>query len=145
MDSLKELYQEIILEHNKHPRNAHKMECPTCSAEGVNPLCGDEVIVFVKLDGDTITDVSFLGQGCAISQASASLMTLAIKGKTIEEAQKQTSIVFELLTNDILSPSELDKLGDLVALSGVRQFPARIKCATLAWHSLESALRKVLV
>ncbi len=142
MYDLEDLYQEIILDHNKHPRNARKMENFTHTAEGHNPLCGDEVTVYLHLKNGKIEDVSFTGEGCAISKASASLMTTVVKGLTIEELDQQTAEVRALLTGDPQeeNPSLAD-LGDLAALSGVRRFPVRIKCATLPWHALEAALK----
>jgi len=136
---LKDLYQEIIVDHNRSPRNFRKMEDADIKAEGYNPLCGDKLTVYLKLDGDVITDVSFEGEGCAISVASASLMTEELIGKTVEEAEKIFGTFHELVT-DRDSPIELDKVGKLGALAGVREFPARVKCATLCWHTLNTAL-----
>lgn len=140
MSDLEDLYQEIILDHNKRPRNAHDMPDCTCSADGNNPLCGDEVTVYLKVNDDTVEDVSFKGQGCAISQASASLMTLQIKGKSIEDAHTAVRNICHMLTAEEEPEIDLAEIGDLAALSGVRKFVARIKCATLAWHTLEAAL-----
>lgn len=142
MYDLEDLYQEIILDHNKNPRNARKIQNYTHTAEGHNPLCGDEVMVYLTLKDGKIQDVSFTGEGCAISKASASLMTTVVKGLTLEELKQQATKVYELITGH--SPTEaspLTELGDLAALSGVRRFPARIKCATLPWHALEAALK----
>jgi nitrogen fixation NifU-like protein len=138
MSELSDLYQEIILDHNKRPRNFREIEPCSCSAEGHNPLCGDEVKVFVNLDGDTLADVAFTGQGCAISRASASLMTGKTKGRSQDEARALTGQVRDMLLGEAATPPS--GLGDLAALSGVRQFPARIKCAMLPWHALEAAL-----
>lgn len=138
---LSDLYQEIILDHNKYPHNAHAMDDATHSAEGHNPLCGDEIKVFLKLEGDRIVDVSFVGEGCAISKASASLMTDRIKGKTLDELKAESTFVREILNAEEDPELDLGEVGDLAALSGVRQFPARIKCASLAWHAVEAALR----
>lgn len=138
---LSDLYQEIILDHNKHPHNAHAMDDATHSAEGHNPLCGDEIKVFLKLEGDRIADVSFVGEGCAISKASASLMTDRIKGKTLDQLNAESTFVKEILNAEEDPELDLAEVGDLAALSGVRQFPARIKCASLAWHAVEAALR----
>jgi len=132
-----DLYQETILDHTKHPRNCHAMDNATRSAEGYNPLCGDKLKLFIKMDGDIVADVSFLGSGCAISTASASLMTESLKGKTREEALKLLDKFHDLLTTD--SPVSKD-MGKLVVFCGVRDYPARVKCATLAWHTLKSAL-----
>ncbi|MGO9228199.1 MAG: Fe-S cluster assembly sulfur transfer protein SufU [Bryobacteraceae bacterium] len=132
-----DLYQEIILDHTKHPRNCHAMDDATRSAEGYNPLCGDKLKLFIKMDGDVVKDASFLGSGCAISTASASLMTETLKGKTREEALKLLEKFHDLLTTD--TPVSKD-LGKLVVFCGVRDYPARVKCATLAWHTLKTAL-----
>jgi len=132
-----DLYQEIILDHYKKPRNAGRIEQPTCSAHGDNPLCGDKLRLFLKMDGDIVKDVSFVGSGCAISTASASLMTESLKGKTREEALKLLDKFHELLTTDVQVSKDL---GKLVVFCGVRDYPARVKCATLAWHTLKSAL-----
>ena len=134
----RELYQDIILDHGRHPRNFRKLDQPSHFAHGHNPLCGDRVTVFVSLDGDRIKDVSFEGRGCAISTASASLMTEAVKGKSRTDALALFDRVHSLLTDDA-APS--DELGKLAALSGVREFPARVKCASLCWHTLAAALR----
>jgi nitrogen fixation NifU-like protein len=132
-----DLYQETILDHSKKPRNLHVMEDSSNQAEGYNPLCGDKLKLFLKLDGDVVEDASFVGSGCAISTASASLMTEAVKGKTQAEALKLLDRFHELLTTD--TPAGQD-LGKLVVFCGVRDYPARVKCATLAWHTLKSAL-----
>jgi nitrogen fixation NifU-like protein len=132
-----DLYQEIILDHSKHPRNCHPMEDANRKAEGYNPLCGDKLKLYVKLEDGVVKDVSFVGSGCAISTASASLMTESLKGKTREEAVKLLDKFHELLTTE--SPVTKD-LGKLVVFCGVRDYPARVKCATLAWHTLKSAL-----
>ena len=135
---LQDLYQEVILDHNRRPRNFRAIE-EGRSAEGFNPLCGDRVTVYVKVDDNgVITDVSFQGSGCAISKASASLMTESVKGKTVEEAQA----LFERFQHMITAPAEkpIDNLGKLTVLAGVRQFPVRVKCASLAWHTLRSAV-----
>ncbi len=138
MSELSDLYQEIILDHNKHPRNFRAMPGCSCSAEGHNPLCGDEVQVFVQVDEEKLSDVAFEGQGCAISRASASLMTLKTKGQTVERARELSGTVRDMLLGAEAEPPA--SLGDLVALSGVRKFPARIKCAMLPWRTLEAAL-----
>ena len=134
---LHDLYQEVILDHSKHPRNFHQMDDATRRVEGYNPLCGDKLALFVKMDGDKVADVSFVGAGCAISTASASLMTESIKGKSRQEAVQLMEKFHDLLTTD--KPRKSD-LGKLEVFSGVREFPARVKCATLAWHTLKSAL-----
>jgi len=132
-----DLYQEIILDHSKHPRNCHAMAEANRQAEGYNPLCGDKLKLFLKMDGDKVVDASFEGSGCAISTASASLMTETLKGKTRQEAMEMLEKFHELLTTD--TPVRQD-LGKLVVFCGVRDYPARVKCATLAWHTLKSAL-----
>lgn len=140
MSDLNDLYQEIIIDHNKHPCNCHSMADCTSKAEGYNPLCGDQIEVFVKKEGDLLTDVSFVAQGCAISKASASLMTTYTRGKAILDVEKLAHEVSELLTSVDEPVIQDDHFGDLVALIGVRKFPARVKCATLAWHALEACL-----
>jgi len=138
MSELADLYQEIILEHNKRPRNFREMPECTCEAEGLNPLCGDEVKVFVRMEDGKLSDVAFQGQGCAISRASASMMTGKTRGRTETEARGMSARVREMLVGAEAEPPR--ELGDLAALSGVRKFPARIKCAMLPWHTLEAAL-----
>ncbi|HMA25882.1 MAG TPA: SUF system NifU family Fe-S cluster assembly protein, partial [Gemmatimonadaceae bacterium] len=133
------LYQELILEHNRKPRNFREMPNADRTIEGRNPLCGDELTLWVKLENDTITDVSFKGQGCAISKASASLMTTAVKGKTRAEAEDLFERFHQLVTG-ALPEAEQQSLGSLRALGGVSRFPLRVKCASLAWHALHSAL-----
>ena len=132
-----DLYQEIILDHSKRPRNCHPMEGANRKAEGYNPLCGDKLQLYLKVEDGIVRDASFMGSGCAISTASASLMTESLKGKTKEEAIKLLDKFHELLTTD--TPAAKD-LGKLVVFCGVRDYPARVKCATLAWHTLKSAL-----
>lgn len=136
---LRELYQEVIIDHNRNPRNHHSMDDATTQANGFNPLCGDKLTVYAKLNEGMVVDLSFVGCGCAISQASASLMTDALKGKSIIEAHQLFQRVHEMLTVDDAQPSSIDKL---TVLAGVKAFPARVKCATLAWHTLEAALNK---
>jgi nitrogen fixation NifU-like protein len=139
MSDLRELYQQVILDHNKNPRNFHEMADATSRVEGYNPLCGDHYTVFLKVDGETIAEVSFTGNGCAISKASASVMSSTVKGKSLEEAERLFETFHRLVTGDPsgLSPAEL---GRLAAFSGVSEFPARVKCATLAWHTLRTGL-----
>jgi len=134
---LRDLYQQVIMDHNKKPRNFHEMDDANHLAHGNNPLCGDALVVYVKLNGDVIDDVSFQGSGCAISVASASLMTEAIKGKTVEEAEKIYQQVHQQMTG-----GEVDSktLGKLEVLGGVKEFPARVKCATLSWHTMHAAM-----
>ena len=135
---LNDLYQEVILDHNRRPRNFHAIADATHSAEGYNPLCGDRLTLFVQIEGDRIADVAFEGSGCAISKASASLMTESVKGKTIAEADA----LFHRFQRMITSPPDrsADQLGKLTVLAGVRQFPVRVKCASLAWHTLHAAM-----
>jgi nitrogen fixation NifU-like protein len=134
---LRDLYQEMILDHNRNPRNFRKLEKPTAEAEGYNPLCGDRYTVYVNLDGDVITDVGFQGAGCAISKASASVMSQMVKGKKTEEAESLFQHFRNLVTGD---KKEALSVGKLAAFSGVSEFPTRVKCAVLAWHTLSSAL-----
>lgn len=141
-DNLEDLYQEIILSHNKHPRNEGVLDPRDSEAEGYNPLCGDRLQVYVRLDGPLIKAVQFTGEGCAISRASASIMTDAVKGLSGADLDAKIDEVMGLLTSKEepdIDPLELD---ELAALLGVRKFPARVKCATLAWHTLAAALRK---
>jgi nitrogen fixation protein NifU and related proteins len=140
MSDLEDLYQEIILDHNRRPRNHRPMADATHHAEGHNPLCGDEVTVYLHIEGDTIQDISFAGEGCAISKASASLMTVRLKGRKVAEARELMREVHGLLTGPEAGLAGLDELGDLAALAGVRKYAVRVKCATLAWHTLEAAL-----
>jgi nitrogen fixation NifU-like protein len=139
MTDLRELYQQVILDHNKTPRNFRELSNPTSRVEGFNPLCGDHYTVYLQVDGDTIKDVSFTGSGCAISKASASVMSSTVKGKSKEEAGRLFQTFHKLVTGDKSSLDAAD-LGRLAAFSGVSEFPARVKCATLAWHTLRTAL-----
>jgi len=131
-----DLYQQVILDHCKHPRNFRELAAPTCSAQGHNPLCGDQLKLFVVLDGETVTEASFLGSGCCISKASASLLTESIKGKTRADARKMFDQVHDMVTTGKM-PVEA---GKLAVFAGVHKFPARVKCAILAWHALMTAL-----
>ena len=137
---LRELYQSVILDHNKHPRNFCKPACTNRSAEGVNPLCGDQLTVYLDVEDGIVKDVGFSGTGCAISTASASLMTQTIKGMKIEEAERLFKGFREMVTSDPQSDSPDKDLGKLSVFSGVREFPMRVKCATLAWHAMSEAL-----
>ncbi len=139
-DSLQDLYQEIILNHNKHPRQYGALVDYTHTAEGYNPLCGDKLNIYVKLDGDEIEAIQFEAASCAICKASASMMMEALQGQTLEAAQAQNTRVNQLLTTDVEADMEAD--GELASLVGVRKFPARVKCATLPWHTFESALKE---
>jgi nitrogen fixation protein NifU and related proteins len=140
MTALRELYQEVILDHNKSPRNFGRLENPDRKVDGYNPLCGDHFTIFIKLHDNVIVDIRFEGTGCAISKASASVMSSIVKGKTIPEAEKLFQIFHNLVTGDPGSLEQLNGLEKLAAFSGVSEFPARVKCATLAWHTLHAAL-----
>ncbi len=140
MSNINELYQETILDHNKNPRNFRKIENPTCSQEGFNPLCGDHLHLYLKLEAGVIQDISFEGNGCAISKSSASLMTSVLKGKTIEEAETLFEKFHKLVTSTMDEEQQIEELGKLAVFAGVREFPARVKCASLAWHTLKAAL-----
>lgn len=140
MSELRDLYQEVILDHRKRPRNFRSMESADFQAEGYNPLCGDQVTVFLKVRDSVIEDVSFQGEGCAISIASASLMTEILKGKTLQEAGNLFSKFHNLMIDEATEGEERLSLGKLEVLAGVREFPMRVKCATLPWHTLHAAL-----
>jgi len=141
MYELEDLYQELIIDHSKRPRNFHSLTAPAQSAEGFNPLCGDRITLYLRMDGDTISDVSFEGTGCAISTAAASLMTESLKGKTRSQAEVLFRRMHKLLTQEGDDPSGVE-LGKLAVFSGVREFPVRVKCATLPWHTFMAALEK---
>lgn len=142
MSALRELYQEVILDHNKSPRNFRRMEDADRHIEGFNPLCGDHYTIYLKVDGDTVKEISFDGAGCAISKASASVMSAMVKGKS----RKEILVLFEefhkLVTGERGGDTAIDTLGKLVAFSGVSEFPARVKCASLPWHTLKAALEE---
>jgi nitrogen fixation protein NifU and related proteins len=140
MSDLRDLYQEVILDHTKKPRNFHKMEAATNSAKGHNPLCGDRLTVYVKLENDIVQDISFEGSGCAISTASASMMTESLKGKTRSDVEATFRRFHELVAGKSESTQDASELGKLAVFSGVREFPVRVKCATLCWHTLRAAL-----
>ena len=139
MSNLEALYQEVILDHNRKPRNFREIENADRKVDGRNPLCGDQVTVWVKLDGDTVTDVSFKGTGCAVSKSSASIMTQSVKGKTIAETRQLFDRFHNMITGK-MTDAERAQMGSLAALGGVSKFPLRVKCATLSWHALKSAL-----
>ena len=139
---LKELYQQVILDHNKSPRNFKKLEHANHSAEGYNPLCGDKVNIYLQIEDHTIKDISFQGSGCAISKASASLMSSALKGKTAEEAEKIFEKFHDLITGKLDENDSIEELGKLAVFAGVKEFPVRVKCASLAWHTMISALKE---
>lgn len=147
MSDLRDLYQELILEHSKAPRNFRDLPDASSHAEGYNPLCGDHFTVYLEMDGDSIRDIAFQGTGCAISKASASMMTQTVKGKTKAEAEELFHRFHELVTNERASKEEAakqngdgEKMGKLAVFAGVRDYPVRVKCATLAWHTLHAAL-----
>ncbi len=139
-DDLEQLYQDIILSHNKRPKHEGELEPYSGKAEGYNPLCGDRITVFVNEEGGKISKATFVGEGCAISRASASIMTGMLAGLSPEEAKEKAEEVYKLLTSAEEPVVDFLEMGDMAALVGVRKFPARIKCATLAWHALEDAL-----
>jgi nitrogen fixation protein NifU and related proteins len=138
---LRELYQQVILDHNKSPRNFRKMEESNHDAEGYNPLCGDKIHIYLDVDNDIIKDISFQGSGCAISKASASLMSTMLKGRTKEEAERFFERFHDLVTGRLGDNPSIEDLGKLAVFAGVKEFPARVKCASLAWHTLINALR----
>jgi nitrogen fixation protein NifU and related proteins len=141
MSELSELYQETILEHNKNPRNFREIEGADRTADGNNPLCGDALRVYVKLDGDAVGDVAFKGSGCAISKASASMMTQVVKGKSKEDVESIFNEFHRMVTGDLDVETEENHLGKLKIFAGVLEFPARVKCASLSWHTLHAALQ----
>ncbi|HON00279.1 MAG TPA: SUF system NifU family Fe-S cluster assembly protein [Acidobacteriota bacterium] len=140
--SLTDLYQEVILDHNRHPRNFGPLPQPTSKAEGYNPLCGDRVTVYLKMDGDRIAEVSFEGTGCAISTASASIMTEVLKGKTLDEAQRIFEKFHQMVTGQGLPDPEDEDFDRLMVFHRLSEFPVRVKCATLVWHTLLRALQE---
>ena len=142
-EGLRELYQEVILDHGKRPRNFRPAEAATHSADGFNPLCGDKVHLELRLEEDTIADAAFTGQGCAISTASASMMTEALKGRTLEEARRLFAGFRDLVAGgQAEAEAAVDRVGKLAVFSGVRDFPTRVKCAVLVWHTLNQALER---
>ena len=140
MTELRELYQQIILDHNKNPRNFGKIDAANRVREGYNPLCGDHLLVYLHVAGDTFADISFEGSGCAISKASASLMTAALKGKPVPEAVAMFEKFQEMVTAEVDAPVDDQSLGKMAVFAGVREFPMRVKCATLAWHTMKAAV-----
>lgn len=141
MLGLSELYHDIVFDHNRKPRNFRKLEGANRTAEGYNPLCGDQITIYLRVDGEVIRDIGFQGSCCAISKASASMMTDSLKGKTKAEAKVLFDKVHKMLIGDIDTRVDLNELGELTALSGVCNFPNRVKCASLAWHTLHAALK----
>jgi nitrogen fixation NifU-like protein len=142
MSELSELYQQVILDHNKKPRNFRKLEAPSHTAEGYNPLCGDQLTVYLNIDDNQVKDVGFEGSGCAISKASASMMTQAVKGKSKEEVENIFREFHSMVVGELNEEIEENSLGNLKIFAGVREFPVRVKCATLPWHTLHAALNK---
>ena len=140
MSELNDLYQEVILDHNKNPRNFREIENADRMAEGTNPLCGDQLKVFLKMEDDKVKEVSFLGSGCAISKASASMMTQTVKGKSKAEAETLFDEFHRMVRGEMDEETEENHLGRLKIFAGVREFPARVKCASLSWHTLNAAL-----
>ena len=140
MSDLEELYQEMVMEHNRRPRNFRRLEGADRTAEGFNPFCGDAIALDISLEGDVIADIGFEGSGCAISRASSSLMTDSVKGKSREETQDIFDAFHRMMTHAPEESSDADILGDLEMLAGVSEFPVRVKCATLSWHTLKAAL-----
>jgi nitrogen fixation protein NifU and related proteins len=140
MSELSELYQQVILDHNKKPRNFHKLDEANRSAEGYNPLCGDQLTVYMLLEDEVVKEISFEGQGCAISKAAASMMTQSVKGKTKEDAETLFNEFHKMVTGQLDAEAEPHHLGRLTIFSGVRDFPARVKCASLSWHTMHAAL-----
>ena len=142
MSELSELYQQVILDHNKKPRNFRKLENANHTAEGYNPLCGDQLTIYLDLEDDLVKEVGFEGSGCAISKASASMMTQAVKGKSKEQVESLFQEFHSMVTGELNEETEENNLGNLKIFAGVREFPVRVKCATLAWHTLHAALNK---
>ena len=140
MSELSELYQQVILDHNKKPRNFRKLENPDRSAEGYNPLCGDQLTVYVNLADDSVREIAFEGSGCAISKAAASMMTQAVKGKSKEQIEELFKEFHSMVTGELDEESDENHLGNLKIFAGVREFPVRVKCATLPWHTMHAAL-----
>jgi nitrogen fixation NifU-like protein len=141
LDQIRDLYQEVVFDHNRNPRNFRVMEDANRRIEGFNPLCGDRITLYVKVNDGVIEDVSFQGSGCAISTASASLMTEIVRGQTEQEAEHLFELFHRITTGKDGDAVNLEEIGKLAVLAGVRAYPARVKCATLAWHSLQAALR----
>ena len=140
MSELSELYQQVILDHNKKPRNFRRLETANRTAEGYNPLCGDQLTVYLQLEDEVVKDVSFEGSGCAISKAAASMMTQSVKGKTKQEAEALFNEFHRMVTGELDEETTPHNLGRLTIFSGVREFPARVKCASLSWHTMHAAL-----
>jgi nitrogen fixation NifU-like protein len=142
MSELSELYQQVILDHNKKPRNFRRLENANHTADGYNPLCGDQLTIYLDLENDLVKDVGFKGSGCAISKAAASMMTQAVKGKSKEQVENLFNEFHQMVTGELNEETEANSLGNLKIFAGVREFPVRVKCATLPWHTLHAALKK---
>jgi nitrogen fixation NifU-like protein len=142
MSELSELYQQVILDHNKKPRNFRRLEHANHTAEGYNPLCGDQLTIYLDLENDLVKDVGFEGSGCAISKAAASMMTQAVKGKSKEQAENLFNEFHSMVMGELNEETDENNLGNLKIFAGVREFPVRVKCATLPWHTLHAALNK---
>jgi nitrogen fixation NifU-like protein len=140
MSELSELYQQVILDHNKKPRNFRKLETANHTAEGYNPLCGDHLTVYLDVENDAVKEIAFEGSGCAISKAAASMMTQAVKGKSKEQAEELFNEFHSMVTGELDEENEENSLGNLKIFAGVREFPVRVKCATLPWHTMHAAL-----
>ena len=140
MSELSELYQQVILDHNKKPRNFRKLENPDRSAEGYNPLCGDQLTIYLNLTDDSVREIAFEGSGCAISKAAASMMTQAVKGKSREQIEELFKEFHSMVTGELDEETDENQLGNLKIFAGVREFPVRVKCATLPWHTMHAAL-----
>lgn len=140
MSDINDLYQQLILDHNKSPRNFKELPGHTHSAEGHNPLCGDKIDIFLIIENDIIADIAFQGSGCAVSKSSASIMTTMLKGKTIAEAEKVFNQFHDVITSKIDDEVNIDELGKLGVFAGVRKYPSRVKCASLAWHTMHNAV-----
>ena len=141
-DELKELYQQVILDHNKNPRNFRKIDPATHTSEGLNPLCGDHVYIYLDVQDGIIKDISFEGNGCAISKSSASIMTAELKGKTLEEAEQLFQQFHDMVTGKLDDPEQIEQLGKPAIFLGVRDYPVRVKCASLPWHTMHAALHQ---
>ncbi|MEO6390282.1 MAG: Fe-S cluster assembly sulfur transfer protein SufU [Pyrinomonadaceae bacterium] len=141
MSELSELYQQVILDHNKKPRNFRKIDDANRRADGHNPLCGDQLTVYLDFEGGVVRDISFEGSGCAISKASASMMTQALKGKTVDETEVLFNEFHQMVTGELNEETDANHLGHLTIFAGVRDYPARVKCASLSWHTMHAAIQ----
>lgn len=139
---LNELYQQVILDHNKNPRNFRKIEEPTHHSEGLNPLCGDHLHIYLIIENDRVADIAFQGNGCAISKSSASIMTEVLKGKSVKEAEAKFTEFHDLITGHITDEDQIEAMGKLAVFKGISDFPVRVKCASLAWHTMNAAVHQ---